>query len=172
MNDDDFIEMEKRAFDVLDKLTKPDRDRFKKYFPKTDDITLIVLKGHLLLEEQLNGLVEVMVRSPEVLFQGERLFTFYQKIRLVESLLGKSNTNSDSIWLNIEKINEIRNKLAHKLDIPELEDKIDKFINPRSEPFRCKSSEERIEKLEERFFIIHSILSSMKHTLSIVNKKK
>jgi len=49
------IEFEKRS------------ERFFKHLPETDDLTLLVLKGHLLIEEQLNDALAKCCESPESL---------------------------------------------------------------------------------------------------------
>ncbi len=40
--------------------------RFDRLIPPTSDTLVIVLKGHLLIEEQLQSLIEAAVRNPEV----------------------------------------------------------------------------------------------------------
>jgi hypothetical protein len=87
--------------------------RFDKHFPRTKDITLIVLKGHLLIEEEINDLLFQFLKNKKHIKKAR--MTSYQKICLVESLLLKGNTKGTCFEI-VEKINTLRNDIAHKLE--------------------------------------------------------
>ncbi len=99
--------------------------RFSKHFPKTGDITLIVLKGHLLIEEEINDLLFQFMKNKKHIKKAR--MTSYQKICLVESLLLKGNTKGTCFEI-VEKINTLRNDIAHKLEPKELEARIVKIL--------------------------------------------
>lgn len=90
--------------------------RFSKHFTaQMDDITLI-LKCHLMLEEMLRDFCSEMVPRPQ--FMKDSRFTFAQILDLARALypvdikLGKM----DDMWALCEKLNRIRNMMAHALD--------------------------------------------------------
>src|SRR5690242_7916176 len=60
-------------------------DRFRHHFPRrSNDIALLVLKGHLLLEEGVNHLLQSPLDRPEAI-EGANL-RFHQKLCLIRAL--------------------------------------------------------------------------------------
>src|SRR5437660_7092438 len=91
-------------------------DRYRRLMPRTQDLTLIVLKGHLLIEEQFDFFLEELSRQPKFLEQTR--LTFMQKFRLTQALAGLGSRNELSIF--VESINKLRNKMAHRAEIGSL----------------------------------------------------
>jgi hypothetical protein len=79
---------------------------------ESDDDALIVLKGHLVLEERLTAAIEKFVFHPE--FIDRARLTFADKIAIGRSM--SLDQHESSIWDLIGKLNSLRNKLAHSLD--------------------------------------------------------
>jgi hypothetical protein len=99
------------------KFSNKEYSRFRKYFPSGDDITLIVLKGHLLIEENMYELLAEQFERPRCLKQANLSFS---KLRWVtEGLLYKPFDKW--IWEAIGILNQARNELAHQLDTPKLQ---------------------------------------------------
>jgi hypothetical protein len=92
--------------------------RFRRHFPRrSNDFTLIVLKGHLLLEESANRLLAALLRRPEAIESAN--LRFYQKLCLIRALIPAGGRKEGSISRTLdaaEKLNELRNKQAHHLD--------------------------------------------------------
>lgn len=92
--------------------------------PTGDNIELIVLKGHILIEQQLH----------EFLF--ERMYTYKPiedsrpsfKVLLSFSEALCQYENFEWLWKVISKLNVLRNHLAHKLDDQSFDDKLTNFI--------------------------------------------
>ncbi len=87
----------------------------KKFIDETtelNDVDLIFLKGHLLIEEVLTIIIENYVWHSKFL-QLSKL-TFYQKIQIARSI--SLDESENDMWKLIEAINTYRNKLAHSLD--------------------------------------------------------
>ncbi len=80
-----------------------------------DDPELILLKGHLLIEEQLNSLIECYLEKPENI-EKVRL-TFAQKVRLLACM--DAHFAGEKVFLDL---NKIRNKLAHNADFQTVHD--------------------------------------------------
>jgi hypothetical protein len=113
--------------------------RLLRFLPERD-VTLIVLKGHLLIEEQLVSLLEHSLKHPAAL--DERRFSFAHRLCLVKAM----NYDQDNLWLwtSISKLNVLRNDLAHKLEPARLAAKIDDFVQS------LPGLNEKHEKIETR----------------------
>lgn len=97
--------------------------RYYKHLPSATDMTLLLLKGHLLVEELLRQLVDNALVKPSAL-KDARLET-YQCICLAEALFhGRAPS---WLWDALRKLNGIRNKLAHNVEPIGLDDKIADF---------------------------------------------
>src|SRR6185369_12433904 len=99
-------------------------ERFQRLMPRTQDLTLIILKGHLLLEEQLQQFLDDLSRKPDAL-KDARL-TFFQRWRLTQAITGYSRTNN--IGRFIEGASKLRNRLAHILEVADLDDAVDRLL--------------------------------------------
>ncbi|MBQ4680437.1 hypothetical protein [Aeromonas dhakensis] len=90
--------------------------KFMKHFPFDGDITLQILKGHLLAEELVREIVNLQLSHPNSL-RGHNgcKFECHQMICLAEAITPESN---DMVWLwvALKKLNSLRNHLAHILD--------------------------------------------------------
>ena len=89
-----------------------DTDRFERLLLTLQDTELILLKGHLLLEEQITSLIESYLMKPKGLEQAR--LSFAQKAHLLFCLHQISITHDD-LKLILE-LNRIRNRLAHEAD--------------------------------------------------------
>ena len=91
----------------------------KKHIQFQSEPELLLLKGHLILEQCLNELLRSYIADAEVL---ERLnLTFVRKLDLLGALghrLYSPGLNGDA---EIRELNRIRNKLAHRLDFEDYE---------------------------------------------------
>lgn len=97
-------------------------------FPSGAEISLQLLKGHLLIEELLRDIVLAKVARPEVIDASNApSFSCSQVICLAEALC-PSDPDGAWIWEAVRKLNAARNKLAHRLDYKILNDDVGKFI--------------------------------------------
>jgi hypothetical protein len=103
--------------------------RFRRHFPqRSNDVALVVLKGHLLLEESVNRLLAGLLRKPQAIEDAN--LRFYQKLRLIQALLPARPGDIIFRMMNAaEKLNIIRNKLAHHLDHPQIEALVTDFVS-------------------------------------------
>ena len=98
-------------------------DAFRKFIlklPHTGDPTLVVLKAHLLLEEQLRLLVDERMAKPDALKAAE--LECNQIICLAEALTG--DALDQAMWTALRKLNKLRNDLAHQLEPKGMNDRI------------------------------------------------
>jgi len=105
-------------------------ERFQKFLPKSTDLTLIVLKGHLLVEEQVNEFLLSLLPHPDALKKAN--LNFSARLWLVRAHIGENELYD--VFNAIEKLNTLRNKMAHHLEPPEIENLIDSFLRTYEDP--------------------------------------
>jgi len=96
-----------------------------KVFGEIDKESLVVLKGHLLLEESLNFIIENFVHHSD--FINKAKLSFYQKLNVARAMSLTEQNNS--MWTLIEKINTLRNDFSHRLESDKREEKINLIIS-------------------------------------------
>lgn len=87
-------------------------DTLEGHLKSTDEIDLIVLRGHLILEQCLNALLAQWI-APERLPKLNLMFA--KKVDLYEALHGPSGQHWTEEIAQLRELNRIRNKLAHQL---------------------------------------------------------
>jgi hypothetical protein len=83
--------------------------RFDRLVRPGSDPLIVILKGHLLIEEQLQGIIMAAVRTHKFVKQAR--LTFSQSLLLARAIAGHFNTTV--VWQAAEVLNGIRNKLVH-----------------------------------------------------------
>jgi hypothetical protein len=121
-----------------------DFERFRTHFPENGDLTLQLLKGHLLVETALREIFEAQLFHPKAL-TGERgtQLTCHQIICLTEAITPVSQ-NMPWLWVALRRLNTIRNDLAHQLQPKDLEQRLSSLIE-----YVEKSGPDFAGKLEE-----------------------
>ncbi len=89
---------------------------------------MMILKGHLLIEEQVNLLLEARIPKSSVLKDAN--FTTHHKIVLAEAVIEETYSGGQDAWLwpAIRKLNKLRNDIAHHLSKPGIPDRIQDFV--------------------------------------------
>jgi hypothetical protein len=88
--------------------------RIVTHIPETTDLSLITLKGHLIMEEELNKALKVKTPYPEHIDKAG--LKFNQLLQLNKSLYFKQSMSW--VWGAASKLNSIRNDYSHSL-VPE-----------------------------------------------------
>lgn len=101
--------------------------RFIKNLPVGGDKTLIILKGHLLIEEVLTELLQecLKIGNPLDIRVGEKT-NINSKLNLCWSLA--KDYPILPVWTQIKKLNGIRNKMSHTVSPNGIDDLIDQFV--------------------------------------------
>jgi hypothetical protein len=86
--------------------------RFYKLLPRSDDAALVILKLHLLVEEQVRTYVSERMAQPTAL--DAAALTFHQMTCIAEAVCIEEIDHR--IWDAARKLNELRNKFAHVLE--------------------------------------------------------
>jgi hypothetical protein len=113
---------------MTDDIAGKDWERVEAHYPDDADMTLQVLKGHLLVEELLRQIFELLLAHPDAL-KGDRGTTFecHQIICLVEAISPHSRDEA-WIWSAAKRLNNLRNELAHNLEPKALDQKAQALI--------------------------------------------
>ena len=129
----------------MDDVDDVDLKRLTDHYPVGADMTLQVLKGHLILEETLRELLDALLTSPDAI-KGERgaSFSCHHVICLVHAMAPPPANRADWLWTSAKQLNNLRNDLAHKLSPAGLDNKVKAFIETvqKSDPdFNSQFSE-------------------------------
>lgn len=98
-------------------MSKDPLDIIKVHLEITNDPTLLILKAHLLIEERLREILDRICRSPDELSPAR--LSFYQVFCIARAVVGR---HDEPAWAFVERLNEVRNKLAHHLDPGDLDE--------------------------------------------------
>jgi hypothetical protein len=142
--------------------------RMKRLLPRSHDPSLILLKGHLLVEEQLFSYIEAHCRNASKL-EDARL-TFAQKLRVAQALSG--GLTDSQMARSLETLNAIRNKMAHRAEVPDLENRIDDYIKAWAEDsfVRPKTSRERSRWLRNTLVFQIAMIAGMAESARVVQQ--
>lgn len=124
LSEDEKAELEERCrrFEQMPREEKESMDYFLHHMPDGEsDLTLIVLKGHLLIEQRIREFIRERLLNPAALDQIR--LTSHQAICLAEALT-LPNSDPAVLWSVIRKVNALRNELAHKLTPERVEERV------------------------------------------------
>lgn len=96
---------------------------FNKLFGEIDLSIQVVLKCHLLIEQQLDRIIEDFVFHPDHISKAN--LRYYQKIAIARSL--SLDEHENPMWEISIKLNKLRNDFAHLLDSPKRNEKLRDF---------------------------------------------
>lgn len=91
----------------------------------------MALKGHLLLEVELNDVLEFHLKNPDAL--ADARLTFHQKLCLTRALLPKGLAEK-WIWNAAHLLNKLRNKLVHNLEPEDVDELVVRFLSVLEDP--------------------------------------
>ena len=94
------------------------------HLSQTDDPTLLVLRGHLLLEELINAAIAASVRDSRHLTSAR--LSYAQSLALLKAIVGVHP--ADRSWAFLTRLGVLRNALSHRLEVPALERDMDALI--------------------------------------------
>lgn len=99
------------------KITTREAEAFRRFMlqmPHGKDMDLVVLKAHLLIEEQVNELIRTRLPSPGE-FLKDQHFHSAGRIRLAKATF-PSPTPYPWVWQALKLLTTVRNHVAHKID--------------------------------------------------------
>jgi hypothetical protein len=87
-------------------------EQYRDFVRHGDELTVVVLKGHLAIEELLGRILAATIGN-ESLIEEARL-SFHQKRILAQARSGQRN--ADAGWQIIQTLNKLRNDIGHSLE--------------------------------------------------------
>src|SRR4051812_18664340 len=85
---------------------------------RTEDGTLLVLKGHLVIEKLIRAKLESAVQDPAQIKRAN--LNFYNVLCVARAVFGdvldSSHGEPTSLWDVVESWNTLRNRLAHRIE--------------------------------------------------------
>lgn len=87
-----------------------------KHFYGITDLALMILKGHLVIEQQLTSILAHHVQQPTAL--ADARLSFSQKLAVVRAMCPRYTID---VWEFPRLLNTLRNDYAHELEPPKLE---------------------------------------------------
>ena len=150
----------------------PDEDRYHRYqrlMPKGLDLTLIILKGHLLIEEELDIFLQSMARAPQYLSQAR--LSFYQRLRLMQAVAVWPDGNVGNFVVGV---GSLRNRLAHHAEVANPEATVDQLLATffEEEYIQPKNPRERAKFLKSAFAFTIGTIHGHARAFALVTRKQ
>lgn len=142
-------------------ISKKQVDAFRRFLnvlPHGKDTELVLLKGHLLIEEQINKIIAERLKNPDALKDAR--ITSYQAICLAKSFF--PSDFKPWLWDALLKLNLIRNKVAHNIEGNGINDRIEHFVN--TYPWGYSEVEDKVEAFELSLWSIFCAVSELVET--------
>src|SRR5690606_30639620 len=98
--------------------------RIAQHLPDGTDLTLLTLKGHLLVEELLDTIIDSHCKDKSILQTID--ISFFVKLKLAAALTGRDELSF--AWAMGEKLNALRNALVHNLEHPLAQKRLESFL--------------------------------------------
>lgn len=123
--------------------------RFMTLLPSGKDKLLVILKGHLLLEELLTDIIKITLKQSNPLgIKVTRNMMFSRKLELCWAL-SKPESIPEQAWQSLKSLNLVRNNMSHHVEPSGISDSISDFIRGvrNHDPFGLVDSSD-VRKLE------------------------
>jgi hypothetical protein len=103
----------------------------------SEELTLIILKGHLLVEEQMNKFIDASLSDAGEAFRkckfpfGGRL-EFAKRLLVPKAEFPSADATFSGVWRGVAELNDLRTKIAHNPEVPDLDSLCAAFVKKRS----------------------------------------
>ncbi len=101
--------------------------RFIDNLPNEGGSTLVILKGHLLLEEIITEILKVKLKDNPLNLKVSDKWMYAKKLEMFWALV--QGEFDGKFWGALKEINTIRNKMAHALEPNGIDERIQNFID-------------------------------------------
>jgi len=102
-------------------------ERIRRHFPDSDDMLAVVLRGHLLVEEFLDRLNRHCLHFPK--YYDQARLSFRNKLLIARAQVMVPHRDPSHFFEPLSKLNELRNNVAHSLDAPALQARVEAFLS-------------------------------------------
>ncbi|WP_223911877.1 hypothetical protein [Rhodoferax lithotrophicus] len=132
--------------------------RFLSLLPHGKDPELVLLKGHLLIEEQIRALIDCRLQNPQALKEANARLDTHQAIQLAKAFFPPGHMVE--IWRAVSKLNTLRNNIAHNLvEKGSLADRIEAWV--QSLPTGAKDFDDSTTRFEITLWALFEAVSSL-----------
>ena len=128
------------------------RRRIEEQFRHVDETALVVLKGHLLIEEALDAIISRFVHHAA--FVEEARLRFPQKVSIARSM--SLDEHENGMWEIAIKLNSLRNDLAPALDSPKRAGKTQSVINAYYREIDDAAHREMLQDQPDHIVLFHA----------------
>jgi tRNA(Phe) wybutosine-synthesizing methylase Tyw3 len=123
----------------MNPLAEKNLNLLVEHLRKVDELTLVILKGHLVIEEQLERIITTFVFHPSYIEESN--LRFAQKVAIARSM--SLDEPANPLWELIVAINALRNELAHVLTDEKRKQKLARVKNLYFEANAAMAEEDR-----------------------------
>jgi hypothetical protein len=151
--------------------TETEYEHFRRLLPPLVNLELVVLKGHLLIEEQLQEFLRATSRHPKSL--DDARLNFMQTAHLVRAL-GGLLYNDHSLWSLVVDLNKLRNRLAHRLEPGDIAAAVDSILRNywQGEFKKPTSPRQRATRLRQTLALNIAMLSGFASGAAAVHERQ
>jgi len=145
--------------------------RFTEQIQHVDDISQIVLKGHLVIEETMTEAIGRFVFHKDIIESAN--LRFPQKLALCRAMT--ISEHESNMWDVISAINTLRNYLSHSLNIEKRSQKINSLKSVFGKESNCDIKQEKEEDqicmaaISYSLGFLHAFLEDVKRFELMVN---
>lgn len=144
------------------------RKKYIEMVPESSDLTIIVLKGHLVIEELLCNIIRSHCEDYDAVVEAR--LTFYQKACIAKGLMSSVST---VCFPSVFFINTLRNDLAHNLESSKRDHLIEKYVSESKSLFGESYNETETIEGRLRNAVCHTINSlGLSEELSLIWQAK
>jgi hypothetical protein len=143
-------------------------ERIKQHLPKSKELTLTIIKGHLLVEERLRALVGCLISDTAKL--AEARLSYHQVLCIGEGM----HSAGSAAFRFARRLNEVRNQLAHRLDHCKIDSLVDSLQTAHNgEPSRVPTSgAERLRWLRNCIILSCAFLDGVRMAREHVDRRE
>ncbi len=129
--------------------------RFLVVLSNSKDTELVLLKAHILIEEQIRQIIKERLVNPEAIKEAK--LECFQAICLAQSFFPSDFL--PWLWDALKKLNKLRNDIAHQATVPGLQDRIEHFVCEY--PWGFSELEDNVARLELSLWSIFAAVSDL-----------
>jgi hypothetical protein len=140
--------------------------RYDDHMPDTDDLALVVLKGHLLVEEVLVELAGLVL--PHSQYLEDARLRFHQLACVVKAAVP---SKPNDCWQLVFSLNSLRNDLVHNLEPPKLHARLFELFkfDELAQPFEGHTIDKSTDSsLEDSERLRHVVVDCMQFLRSLI----